>query len=581
MKIPPFLAPLLLLVFAMQPASAVEPAIFGVGFTNVTDSSARLVFTTTEPMSSLVTVSCDGKTIATEGQPTREEIHAVELKGLQKGKEYTAVISAQGKDGKTVVSPDHKFTAALHAPSQHTWPGYTIFGTTINGADGFNPELIARTGIRMVRMEVSWYDLQTNGPTINQKYLDEVIRQVEELKARGIEPLVVLDYCTPWAKPMTATTMTWRHPAFGPPDRLEDWETYLRTIVKALRGYTRYYEIWNEPDAGYLATGNYVERPNLPPPIGRPPFKDNWSYWLGDRFVPMIASVRKVMNELQPDAIVMNGGWNRDYTGQRGDLMFARGVAPDLDVYAFHTYAANPLSYARWHDAIDGGFRTNIDRIFKKHGVKMPLAVTEWGYPAWTKANPEKGFVTYDDARRFFVKSAFYFLGMERFEVLIQFSFGIGPNTRESDPLFFMLVNKEADGKIVLQPTYGTFQWLATTFGSKVYRALPVRVSPADHVTAYAIQLKDSGDTYLVVWQDGKLEDKGTMAAQPARLAEITIDELKGGKYAVQPLDLDGKPKGQGSEVSGASSFKLSITLPEISSTAESDFYLAKISAGK
>lgn len=581
MKLSLFFAILISLASATCEAGAVEPGIFGVGFTNVTDSSARLVFTTTEPMSSIVTVTRNGKEVARETQSALEEIHAVELKGLEKGGEYSVAISAQGKDGHSATSADHKLVAALRPPSSHTWPGYTVFGTTINGADGFNPELIARTGIRMVRMEVSWYDLQANGPAINQKYLDEVIKQIEELKARGIEPLVVLDYCTPWAKPMTATTMTWRHPAFGPPDRLEDWESYLRTIVKALRGYAKYYEIWNEPDAGYLATGNYVERPNLPPPIGRAPFKDNWSYWLGDRFVPMIASVRKVMNELQPDAVVMNGGWNRDYTGQRGDLMLERGVGPDLDVYAFHTYAATPLSYARWFQAIDGGFRANIDRIFKKHGVNMPLAVTEWGYPAWTQANPEKGFVTYDDARKFFVKSGFYFLAMERFEILIQFSFGIGPNTRDGDPLFFMLVNKEADGKLVLQPTYGTFQWLATTFGSKVYRALPVGGAPSEHATAYAIQLKESGDTYLVAWQDGKLDGKGHMAAQPARPANISISDLKAGKYTVQPLDLDGKPSGQSSEISGASSLQLSITLPEISSTAESGVYLAKITAAK
>ncbi len=173
------------------------------------------------------------------------------------------------------------------------------------------------------------------------------------------------------AKTYTDTTMTWRNPYFGPPDRLEDWDDYVRTVVTALRGSARYYEIWNEPDAGYLATGSYVERPNLPAPIGRPPFKDNWHYWLGDRFVPMISRVRAVMDKFQPDAVLMNGGWNRDYSGQRGDLLFERGAAADLDIYAFHCYSAQPVSFSRWYDAIDGGFRTNIDRIFNKHHVQI------------------------------------------------------------------------------------------------------------------------------------------------------------------------------------------------------------------
>ena len=392
-----------------------------------------------------------------------------------------------------------------------------------------------------------------------------------------MEPLVILDYCVPWAKTYTDTTMTWRNKAFGPPDTLEDWDSYVRTLVTDLHGAAKYYEIWNEPDAGYLATGRYVERPDMPAPIGRAPYKDNIAYWIGDRYAPMISRVRKVMDEVQPDAILMNGGWNRDYTGERGDILLQRGTAPYLDVYAFHCYSAQPLSFSRWYTAIDGGFRTNIDRIFTKYNVRMPLAVTEWGWPAWKDPQAGKGFVSFEDAQKFYVKSTFYFLGLQRMEILSQFCLGIGPDTRDKDPLFFMLVNRSADGKLVVQPTFQTFQWLATTFGSHAYRALPVQVSPSDQVKAYAIQMKDSGDTYLAVWQDGLFDAKGIIAPLPARDVDVSVDDLKDGSYSLQALDLTGKAAPP-SQVTASQSLHLKVNLPEISASAESGIYLVKIS---
>jgi hypothetical protein len=371
--------------------------------------------------------------------------------------------------------------------------------------------------------------------------------------------------------------MTWRHPAFGAPDDLEDWDSYVRTLVTALHGAAKYYEVWNEPDAGYLATGRYVERPGLPAPIGRPPFKDNPGYWLGDRYVPMISRVRKVMDEIQPDAVLMNGGWNRDYSGQGGDILFQRGIAPYLDIYAFHCYSAQPLSFSSWYAAIDERFRANIDRIFAKHDVRMPLAVTEWGWSAWSAPQPEKGFASFEDAQKFLVKSTFYFLAQQRFEILSQFCLGIGPDTRDKDPLFFMLANRSADGKLVIQPTFKTFQWLATTFGSHTYQALPVQVSPSDQMKAYAIQMKDSGDAYLAVWQDGIPDSKGAIASLPARDIDVSMDEFKDGSYSLQPLDLNGQT-GTLSQVTADHSLHLKVTLPKISSSAESGIYLVKIS---
>lgn len=560
------------------PAATNPPGIFGVGFTTITDSSARLVFTTSEPMTSTVVIYDGDKEFSRSSQPDSEEIHAVDLTGLSKGKEYQVTITGVTAGGQSVTSDKFALTPSLRPPSPHKWPGYTIFSSTVNGPSSpDNMDVLTQSGARMERLEPSWSGLFPKGPEVDQKRLDNFVKQVADLKAHNIEPLVILDYCVPWAQTYTKNTMTWRNAGFGPPDNLADWEQYVRTLVTALHGSAKYYEVWNEPDAGYLATGSFVERPNLPAPIGRAPFKDNWAYWIGDRYAPMIERVRTVMDEIEPDAVVMNGGWNHDYSSTRGNLLFDEGIAPYLDAYAFHTYCGGPISFARWYGAIDGGFRTSIDRNFGKHQVQMPLAVTEWGWPAWADPHPDKGFVTFEDAQKFYLKTTFYFLAQQRFEVLSQFCMGIGSGLRDKDPSFFTLVDRGTDGKLINRPTYDTFRWLATTFSNKPYQAVPVTATPADQVKAYAIQLKESGDAYLAVWQDGVPDAKGAIPAQPARDVAVSL-QLPDGNYSVQVLDPTGAKVSE-SSVTANHSLDLKVTLPEISATAESGIYLAKIAA--
>lgn len=560
-----------------SPQHPLHPGIFGVGFTNVTDTSARLVFTTSEPMTAVVDVFGGQTTLQHLSEPSPGEIHSFVIDRLSRQKEYRVVISASGKDG-AVQPTETVLKAGLRPPSQHHWPGYTIFSTTIGGSlpNSEVLDLLAQSGARMDRIELSWDGVYPQKGHLNQAFLDQKTDQINQMKKRGVEPLVVLDYCVAWAKPYTNTTMTWRNRAFGPPDDLADWEQYVRTVVTALHGSARYYEIWNEPDAGYLATGSFVERPNLPPPIGRPPFKDNWDYWIGDRYAPMVATARKVMDELQPNAIVMNGGWNRDYRGERGDVLLQRGTGSFMDVYAYHVYSHNPESFSHWYKEIDGEFRTNIDRIFTKNNVQMPLAVTEWGWPASVHADNWKGFVSFEDAQLFYLKSTFYFLSMQRFEVLSQFCLGVDSVRRDHDPLYFMLVNDDDDKKLVITPVYKTYQWLATTFGSRIYRALPVAIPGSSDAKAYAIQLKDSEDIYLAAWQDGPVDDNGAISPLPERTVDVTVGNVRHGKYRLSLLNVDGQVQAS-KQLHGSSSLVVQIPLSAATASAESGVFLARI----
>ena len=168
---------------------------------------------------------------------------------------------------------------------------------------------------------------------------------------------------------------------------------------------------------------------------------------------------------------------------------------------------------------------------------------------------------------------------MQRVEILILFSFGIGPDTRDVDPLFYMLVNRAADARLVVQPHFQTFQWLATTFGSRLYRALPAQAKPADRVKAYAIELRESGEIYLAAWQDGIPDKDGRIAGLPARSVEISVPGVKNGTCQVERLDGDGKVLSASDVRIDDGCFRQTLDLPEATDHSESAPVLLKITA--
>jgi hypothetical protein len=147
-------------------------------------------------------------------------------------------------------------------------------------------------------------------------------------------------------------------------------------------------------------------------------------------------------------------------------------------------------------------------------------------------------------------------------------------------PRFFTLVDTDASGKEIIRSTFPTFRWIATTFSNKAYRALPVQVTPSSQATAIAIQLKNGGDTYLAVWQDGTPDSAGAITAQPEQNVTVTLPDLPDGKCTQQILALDGTVLSS-SKVDTGQPLTLTATLPAISATTESGIYLVKLSAAK
>ncbi len=501
-----------------QSADADGPAIFAVGFTNVEDGAARLVFSTNRPTRAHVS-DYGALRPALAGTDELSEIHSFTLTGLPADRATQVIIKAVDAEGRAAFSGPHPIVARARQAHYDTFGHRTLIGVS----HGANPQLWDQLGIGVYRIEVTWARLQPEAGVTNMDYLASVVHDVEEMRRRGIEPLILLCYSVPWTKRWTDRQMTWRRPEFGPPDDLADWKEYVRTVMESLRGKALLYEIWNEPDAGYLATGSFVERPNLPPPIGRPPFQDNDAYWLGDRYVPLVRAAREVADEIDPQIALLNGGWNRDYHGWRAELCFQRGLHRYIQQYAIHNYAGEPFHFDHWHHMTHDRYVAHIDHVFDQFELNMPLAITEWG----TEISPDSdGLVTESDRQQFLLKSVFYFLSLERVSVLIVHALAAGDH--------FSLIDPESSAPT---PSFHTYAWICRTFSARTYHVKGIECDDS-RIQAYAVQLPAEGTIYVAAWarRNDRVEP-ATPALAQGRLVSLVLPVAGDHHYRLQCLN--------------------------------------------
>ncbi len=557
------LASLCLVILAgvnSAPAADARVHVFAIGFTGITDDGATLVFTTSAAAKATVTVRAGTELVQSIEEPASSQIHRVALTGLKPNTPYEVAIRGQAADG-TAFTADTTLRVGLRPHPVEPFDHRTYLGVT--HAD--DVELLGDLGVGMVRVETSWDKVQPRQDGFDEARLAKYADFVSQLHDKGIEPLVLLGYGNPWAKTFTDKLMTWRLPAFGPPDRIEDWQAYVEKIMRTLKGTARFYETWNEPDAGYLASGAAVEAAATTKDtvVHADIFRNNNQYWLGDRYVPLAMAVRQTADAVDPSIHVLGPSWNHDYHATRGEICFSRGLDRYIQSYSFHNYVSAPHSFEAWETATDRLYMTTASRLMEKYQVNMPIAVTEWGTQSFDNPKPQDGFASRLDAQKFLVKSVFYYLNLDRVSMLMLHQMGY------NDP--WSLLHKDAAGVVVKQPAYFTYRWLCHSFNRKLYRPLSVETdSPDDAKTmrAFAISLPEEPAVYVALWQNRGSDGKQFRSAAAKDLT-VRIDGLQAGTWVTAQLDLQGQPISTGTlNVTTTASWKL--TVQEASGAEES-----------
>jgi hypothetical protein len=304
--------------------------------------------------------------------------------------------------GRLEARPLPRTTCAGPMLGVHSTLAYTRGGGRRAGIVGAVDKLLRP---QVVRDTLLWHEIEPKEGKRNWGRLDSV---VEELRAAGIEPLLVVLGSPSWANdaPQSPRDGYLHVPARGP--ALDAWlDRYSQFLGEAVRRYRRFvrrWEIWNEPNMAAFW------RPR-PDPVA---------------YLRVYERLRAVILRADPKAQVAVGGLASLAVAPQPDisgLAFLRRLTrtrPPIDNVAVHAYTTNehpPEVHIPGEKNFDDIKRVHDQLITE--GVRASIWVTEWGWSS--AAVGERRQARYVDrslrmleARYPFVRVATYFADHDR-----------------------------------------------------------------------------------------------------------------------------------------------------------------------
>ena len=294
----------------------------------------------------------------------------------------------------------------------------------------FETSTWSELGVGNIRRDILWRDLEPEQGVWN---LGPVDRLFESLDDANAELMALMNYGNTWASPA-------HDDQFRPPDNLDDFGDYVATIASEYGHRIRWYEIWNEPNAG-LAFWRPEEDPEA----------------YGELLVTASARIR----EVDEDALIAFGGvFLPRLLLNTGGLDFVRQVhqsVPDLadhiDALAYHPYRY-PFSPPEHQDDAQDSLVTTAcafrDLAEELGNASMPLWITELGWHTATDAIAAG--TTHPDQASYLVRAALiaFSQGVEIFD---WYTFRNSGSDLQDQEDMFGLYEWDEDPLDALEPT--------------------------------------------------------------------------------------------------------------------------------
>jgi len=205
--------------------------------------------------------------------------------------------------------------------------------------------MLDSANVRWVRINLPWMDAeQTKG----QWNWSDWETRLSILQSYRINILCILFKVPAWASSAPPGTNPLLVPYYAPKDTL-DWIAYVDSVVNKFKGYISHWEIWNEPDGGFL----YASIPGTK----------------HLRYVELLRSAYRTIKQRNPNAKVVFAGLTSE-VGQLPKSLFidsvmAYGAANYFDIMNVHFY--------RYEDTPVQKVKT----ILAQYGKSAPVWVTE------------------------------------------------------------------------------------------------------------------------------------------------------------------------------------------------------------
>lgn len=192
-------------------------------------------------------------------------------------------------------------------------------------------ELIKQAGIRSVRTDLDWNQVEKIKGSWNFERWDALVKEAEK---QGISILPILGGTQPrWGSPLV------KH--------MDDWKIYLKTVLDRYPGLS-HWEVVNEPNLGEFSRA--------------------------ETYGPFLKESYRTIKNAKPGAIITTGGF-ADIPLSYLERMLKSGGAGSFDIMNVHPY------YWKNYPEASLAFELNqLKKLMRKYGPEKKIWITETGY---------------------------------------------------------------------------------------------------------------------------------------------------------------------------------------------------------
>ncbi len=279
-------------------------------------------------------------------------------------------------------------------------------------------DLMQKAGISRIRDEIYWWNVEkTKGQLVIPP---QVIQNVENTLAKGMELMIILDYGNKFYD---------NEQAPHTPESREAFARYCYTVASTFKGKIKYYEIWNEPNlAGFWSPAPDAEA-----------------------YAQLLETAYTACKSADPDCVIIGGvtsGVDIDFL----EKVFNAGGIQFMDKLSVHPYRGTAPEEGE-------SLRVQLDKVsglIEKYKKPLPLWISEMGYPTHTGPNGHSESRQADYLARCYLAA----LGSGKIESFFWYWFGPdGPDEHYSEDRFGMVRNDWT-----LKPSYQAYQTLVSHF---------------------------------------------------------------------------------------------------------------------
>ena len=223
-------------------------------------------------------------------------------------------------------------------------------------------QIARESGVKWARVQSGWQRAEQTPGVYNFDWLDEI---VDGLLEAGIQPWISFSFGNKLYMPGAEALPPHGNYFFSPTrfgsTGIQGWQNYCRAMVKHFGSRVTHWEVWNEPNAGFLRKPNTGKEIKPEPP---------------EVYAELVKYTYEAVKEIQPEAKIIAGsisgcGICNEYI--KG--LFDNNIAEYMDIFSYHPYNGIPELYY--------GERLQFIRdLIRKSGRDIPIWQGENGRPS-------------------------------------------------------------------------------------------------------------------------------------------------------------------------------------------------------